>query len=236
MLSGSITSWQIDGEKMGKVRDFIFLGSKIAADGDYSHEIKRYLLLGRKIMANLDNILKSRNITLPIKSHTVKAMVSLVVMYGYKSWIIKKVEHGRIDAFKVWCWRSLSRVPWTARRSNQLILKEIKLDYSLEEQMLKLKLWYFGHLVQRSYSLEKMLGKIEGRRRRMQQRIKWLDGITNSMDMSLLLLSHSVMSDSSWPHELQHAGFPVLNNFWDNEFSLYIFSYLIDLPTKRIKP
>ena len=140
MLSGSITSWQIDGEKMGKVRDFIFLGSKIAADGDYSHEIKRYLLLGRKIMANLDNILKSRNITLPIKSHTVKAMVSLVVMYGYKSWIIKKVEHGRIDAFKVWCWRSLSRVPWTARRSNQLILKEIKLDYSLEEQMLKLKL------------------------------------------------------------------------------------------------
>ena len=140
MVSGSITSWQIDGDKMQKVRDFIFSGSKITADGECSHEIKRYLLLGRKTMINLDNILKSRDITLPIKVHIVKAMVFPVVMYGYKSWIIKKVEHGRIYAFKVWCWIRVWGVPWTARRSNQPILKGINLDCSLEELMLKLKL------------------------------------------------------------------------------------------------
>ena len=168
MTSGPITSWQIDGETMEMVRDFIFLGSKITEDGDCSHEIKRHLLLGRKAMTKLESILKSRDITLPTKVHLVKAMVFPVVMYVCESWTIKKAECRRIDAFELWCWRRLLRVPWTARRSNQSILKEISPKYSLEGLMLKLKLQYFGHLMRRADSFEKtlMLGKIEGRRRR----------------------------------------------------------------------
>jgi len=147
MASGPITSWEIDGETVETVSDFTFLGSKITADGDCSHEIKRCLLLGRKVMTNLDGILKSRDITLPTKVRLVKAMVFLVVMYGCESWTIKKAECQRIDAFEVWCWRRLLRVPWTARRSNQSILKEISSEYSLEGLILKLKLQYFGHLM-----------------------------------------------------------------------------------------
>ena len=170
---------------METVASFIFLGSKITADGDCSHEIKRRLLLGRKVMTNLDSIFKSRDITLSTKVHLVKAMVSPVVVYGCESWTIKKAEHQRIDAFKLWCWRGLLRVPWTARRSNQSILKEISPGCSLEELMLKLKLQYFGHLMRRVDSLEKtlMLGKIEGVGRRGRQRMRWLDGITDSMDI-----------------------------------------------------
>ena len=165
MASGPITSWQIDGET---VAAFIFLGSKITADGDCSHDIKRRLLLGRKVMTNLDIILKSRDITLPTKVRLVKAMVFPVVMYGCVSWTVKKAERQRIDAFELWCWIRLLRVPWTARRSNQSILKEISPGCSLEGLMLRLKLQYFGHLMRRPESLEKtlMLGKIEGRRRR----------------------------------------------------------------------
>ena len=157
MASGPITSWQIEQEKVETVTDFIFLGSKITVDGDCSHEIKRRLLLGRKAMTNLDSILKSRDITLLTKVCLVKAtvMVFPVVMYGCESWTIKKAEHQRIDAFELWCWRRLLRVPWTARRSNQSILKEISPEYSLEGLMLKLQ--YFGHLMQRTYSLEKTL-------------------------------------------------------------------------------
>ena len=147
MASGPITSWQIDGETMEKVKDFIFLGSKITADGDFRHEIKRRLLLGRKAMTKLDNVLKSRDMTLLTKVHLVKAIVFPVVMYGCESWTIKKAERQRIDAFELWCWRRLLRVPWTARRSNQPILKEINPEYSLEGLMLKLKLQYFGHLM-----------------------------------------------------------------------------------------
>ena len=167
MASGPITSWQIDGETVQTVADFIFLGSKITADNDCSHEIKRRLLHGRKVMTNLDSILKSRDITLPTKVHLVKAMVFPVVMYGCESWTVKKAEHRRIDAFEVWCWKRLLRVPWTARRSNQSILEEISPGCSLEGLMLKLKFQYFFHLMQRT-DLEKtlMLGKIEGRRRR----------------------------------------------------------------------
>ena len=165
MASGPITSWQIDGETMERVTDFIFLGSKITIDGDCSHEIKRRLLLGRKVMTNLDSILKSRNITSPTKVHIVKAMVFPVVMYKCESWTIKKAQRQKLDAFKLWCWRRLLRVPWTAKRSNQSILKEISPEYSLEGLMLKLQ--YFGHLMGRTDSLGKtlMLGKIEGRRR-----------------------------------------------------------------------
>ena len=168
MASGPITSWKIDGETGETVPDFIFLGSKITADGYCSHEIKRRLLLGRKAMTNLDSIFKSRDITLPTKIHLVKAMVFPVVMYGCESWPVKKAHHRRIDAFELWCWRRLLRVPWTARRSNQSILKEISPGCSLEVLMLKLKLQYFSHLMQRVDSLEKtlMLGGIRGRRRR----------------------------------------------------------------------
>ena len=168
IASGPITSWQIEGEKMETVTDFIFLDSRITADGDCSHEIKRHLLLGRKVMTNLDSIFKSRDITLPTKFCLVKAMVFPVVMYGCESWTIKKAEHQRIDAFKLWCWRRLLRVPWTARRSNQSNLREISPEYSLEGLMLKLKLQYFDHLMRRTHSLEKtlVLGKIGGRRRR----------------------------------------------------------------------
>ena len=150
MLNYTITSWQIVGETMETVTGFIFLGSKVTSDGNCSHEIKRHLLLGRKAMTNLDTILKSRDMTLPAKVHLVKAMVFLVIMYGCESWTIKKAERQRIDAFELWCWRRLLRVPWTARRSNQSILKEINPEYSLEELMLKLKLQYFGHLNQRA--------------------------------------------------------------------------------------
>ena len=168
MASSPITSWEIDGETVETVSDFIFLGSKFTADGDCSHEIKRYLLLGRKVMTNLDIILKSRDITLSTKVCLVKATVFPVVMYGCESWILKKAEHRRIDTFELWCWRRLLRVPWTARRSNQSILKEISPGCSLEGLILKLKLQYFGHLMQSAVSFEKtlMLGKIQGRRRR----------------------------------------------------------------------
>ena len=168
MSSGPITSWQMGRETMETVTDFIFLGSKITADGYCSHEIKRCLLIGRKVMTNLDSILKSRDITLPTKVHLVKAMIFSVVMYGYGSWTIKKAEHQRIDALQLWCWRRLLRVPWTVRRSNQSILKEISPEYSLEGLMLKMKLQFFGHLMQRADSLEKtlILGKTKGGRRR----------------------------------------------------------------------
>ena len=171
MASGPITSWQIDGETMQTVTDCIFGVSKVTADGDCRHEIKRCLLLGRKVMTNLDSIFQSRDITLPTKVHLVKAMIFPVVTYGCESWTIKKNECQRIDGFELWCWRRLLRVPWTARRSNQSILKEISPRCSLEELMLKLKLQYFGHLMQRTDSFEKtlMLGKIEGGKRRGQQ-------------------------------------------------------------------
>ena len=177
----------IDEEIVETVADFILGGSKVTADGDYSHEIKRVLLLGRKVMTNLDSILKSRDITLPTKVHLVKAMVFPVVMYGCESWTIKKAECQRIDAFELWCWRRLLRVPWTARRSNQSILKEIRPGCSLEGLMLRQKFQYFGHLMRRADSSEKtlMLGKIESGRRRGRQKMRWLDSNTDSMDMSL---------------------------------------------------
>ena len=174
MASGPVTSWQIDGEMMETVTDFIFLGSKITGDGDCSHEIKRCLLLGRKVMTNLDSIFKSRDITLRTKVRLVKAMVFPVVMYGYESWTIRKAECRIIDVFELLCWKRLLRVPWTARRSNQSILKEISPGCSLEGLMLKLKLQYSGHLMRRADSLEKtlMLGRIGGRRRRGRQRMR----------------------------------------------------------------
>ena len=168
MASGPIASWQIDGETMETVTDFIFLGSKMTADGDCSHEIKRPLLLGSKVLTNLDSILKSRDITLPTEVHRAKTLVLPVVMYGCESWTIKKAECQRTDTFDLWCWRKLLRVPWIAKRSNQYTLKEISPEYSLERLMLKLKLQYFGHLMLRTDSFEKtvMLGKIAGGRRR----------------------------------------------------------------------
>ena len=176
MASGPITSWDTDRETMETVRDFIFLGSKITADGECSHEIKRHLLFEKKAMTNLDSIFKNRDITFPTKVCLVKAMVFPVVMYACESWTLKKAECQRIDAFELWCWRRLLRVPWTARRSNQSILKEISPGCSLEGLMLKLKLQYFGHLMRRVDSLEKtlMLGGIGGRRRRGRQRMRWL--------------------------------------------------------------
>ena len=186
MACSPITSWGIDGETVETVSYFIFLGSTITVDGDYSHEIKRRLLLGRKVTTNLDNIFKSRDITLPTKVHLVKAMVFPLVMYGCESWTVKKDDCLRTDAFELWCWRKTLRVPWTARRYNQSILK-ISSWISLEGMMLKLKLQYFGHLTRRVDSLEKtlMLGGIGGRRRKRRQRMIWLDGITDSMDVSL---------------------------------------------------
>ena len=186
MASGPITPWQIDGETMETVTDFIFLGSKITADADWKPWNKKMLAPWKKSY-HQHSILKNRDITLPTKVHLAKAMVFPVVMYGCESWNVKKAECQTTDAFELWCWRRLLRVSWTARRSNQSIIKEISPEYSSEGLMLKLKLQNFGHLMWRTDSLEKtlMLGKIEGKRRRGQERMRWLDGITNLMDMSL---------------------------------------------------
>ena len=204
VASGPSTSWQIEGENVEAVTDSVFLSSKITADGDCSHEIKRHLFFGRIAMTNLDSVLKSRDITFPTKIHIVKAIVFLVVMYRCESWTIKKVEHGRINAFELWCWRRLLRVPWTTSWSNQSILKEISPEYSLEG--LTLKLQYFGHLMSRADSFEKtlMLGKTEDKRKKGQQRMRWLYSITISMDMKLTKLWEIVKERETW-HAAAHG-------------------------------
>ena len=201
MASSPISSWQIDGETVQTVADFILGSSKITADGDWRHEIRRCLFLGRKVMTNLDSILKSRDITLPTNIHLVKAMVFPVVMYGCESWTIKKAEHWRTDAFELWCWRRLLRVPWTTRRSNQAILKKISPEYSLEGLMSNLKLQYFGHLMWKADSLEKtlMLGKTEGRRRRGRQ-----DEMVGWHQWLLSKLWELVMDRETW-HATAHG-------------------------------
>ena len=204
------------GNQWKQWESFIFWGSKITADGDCSHEIKRRLLLGRKAMTNLDSTLQSRDFTLPTKVCLVKAMVFPVVIYGCKSWTIMKVEHWRIDAFELWFWRGLLKVPWTARRSHLSILKVISPEYSLEGLMLKLKLQYFGHLMQRTDSLEKtlILGKIEGRRREWK-RMRWLNGTTNTMDMSLSKVREIVKDRESW-HAAVHGVAKSWTHYWLN--------------------
>ena len=226
MASGPITSWQIDGETVETVTDFILGGSKITADGDCSHEIKRHLFLGRKVMTNLDSILKSRDITLPTKVRLVKDMVFPVVMYGCESWTIKKAEHRRINALELWCWRRLLRIPWMARRSNQSILKEISLEYSLEGLMLKLKLQYFGHLMRRAESSEKilMLGKIEGGRRGEGQRIRWLDRESDGWIASPTQWTWVWANSRSWywigrPGVLQSMGSQRVGQDWTTELN-----------------
>ena len=206
MASVPITSWQIDGEIVETVRDFILGGSKITANGDFSCAIKRCLLLGRKALTNLDSILKSRDITLPTKVHLVKTMIFPVVIYRCKCWTIKKAECWRIDASELWCWRRLLRVSWTAKRSNQSILKEISPESSLEGMMLMLKLQYFGHLMRRTDSLEKtpMLTKIEGERRREWQRTRWQDGVRDSMAINLSKLWEVVKGREAW-HAAVHG-------------------------------
>ena len=217
MASGPITSWQIDGETVETVSVFIFWGPKITVDGDCSQEIKRHWLLGRKVMTNLDSILKSRDITLPTKVHLVKAMIFPVVMYRCESWTVKKAEWWRIDAFELWFLRRLLRVPWTARRSNQSILKEICSGCSLEGLMLKLKLQHFGHLMRRVDPLEKtlMLGGTGGRRRSGWQRIRWLDDITD------------LMHSGSWwwterPGMLQFMGSQRVGHDWSSELTNWL--------------
>ena len=210
MASGPITSWQIEGEKVEAVTDFIFLVFRITVDGDCSHEIKRPLLLGRKAMTSLDCVLKSRDIILPTKVHLVKGpsrlLVFPVVLYGCESWTKKKSKHWRSDALGLWCWRRLLRVPWTARRSNPWILKEINPEYSSEGLMLKLRFQYFGYLLWRANSLEKnlILGKIEGRKRRGRQRMRWLDSITDSMDIHLNKFQEIVEGRGAW-HTAVHG-------------------------------
>jgi len=228
MASGPITSWQINGETMETVTDFIFLGSKITADGDCSHEIKRHLLLGRKVMTNLDSILKSRDTTLPTKVRLIKAMVFPVVMYGCESWSIKKAKHQRTDAFELWCWRRLLKVPWTARRSNQSILKEISPEYSLEGLMLKLKLQYFGHLMQRIDSLEKtlMLGKIEGRRR-SEQRIRWW--MASPTQWTCIWVGSGSWWWTGEPGVLQSMGSQRIRHDWSTELNwCYFYTYFLE--------
>ena len=221
MVSAPIPSWQIDGEIMETVADFIFLGSKITADGDCSHETKRCLFLGRKAMTNLNSIIKSWDIILPTRVHLVKAMVFPVVMYGCERCTIKKTDYQGIDAFELWCWRRLLRVPWTARRASQSILKEISPEYSLEGLMLKLELQYFGQLMKRTNSLEKtmLLGKIEGGRRRGHQSMRWLDGITDAMDVGW------VNSRSWWwtgkSGVLQSMGSQRVRHEWLTELNWY---------------
>ena len=235
MASSPITSWQIERETIETVTDFIFGVSKITVDSDCSREIKRCLLLGRKAMTNLDSMLKNRDITLPTKVHIVKAMVFPVVMYGCESWSIKKAEWRRIDAFEPWCWRRLLRVPWTAKKSNWSILNKIIPDYSLEVLMLKLKLQYFGHLMQRTESLAKILklGKIEGGRKGWQ-RVRWLDGITDVMDMSLSKFRELVMDREAWRaavHELAESDMAEQLN-WTEYVITNMCVYLPGLPMR----
>ena len=221
MASGPITSWQIDGETVETVTDFILGGSKITEDGDCSHEIKRHLLLGRKAITNLDSILKSRDITLPIKVCLIKAMIFPVVMCGCESWTIKKAECWRVDAFELWCWRRCLRVPWIARRSNQSILKEISPEFSLEGMMLKLKLQYFGHLMRRTDSLEKtlMLGKNKGGRRRDDR--GWDDWMASPTQWTWVWASSGHWLWTGNPGMLQSMGSQRVGHNWATELNCY---------------